>query len=183
MVVDILLVIYLAVNVALGFRFGLFRRILNMAAFCLGLLLSRGMSTPAAQNFSLNTGKYPVAGHFGIFLGIVLFIVVVAELLMLFYNGPLGFFNALLFDRFFGAVAGLVFAAIQLSVILYLFNYAAATQGPGGTGQPEIVDAFSSSVSQSLLAKPLKGIEPPATGLLRPFLPGEPAKYFAQSFS
>jgi uncharacterized membrane protein required for colicin V production len=182
-IVDILIAVCLAGSVVLGYRYGLFRRLVQVAAFALGLILARGMSVAMTQNFGLNVGKHPVAAHLGIFIGIVLAVVIMAEVLMAFYSGPLAFFNALLFDRFFGAAAGLLFSAVELSILLYIFSYGAATQGPGGTGQPQIVDSFTASISQSILAGPLKAIQPAVVTVFRPVLPLEPAKYFASSFS
>ena len=183
MVFDAIFVIYILVNIFLGFRYGLFRRFIHVGAFFLGMLLAQALSPGFAEQFGYNTSTHPADAHFAVFLAILFGLMVVAEALGFAYADALGFLNTLIGDRFFGAILGVAAAILEISVLLYLFGQLNQTTLPGGTGHAEIITQSADQVSSSLLAGPIKRLQPVALFLFQPVLPAEPATYFAKTYS
>lgn len=180
---DAIFFAYVVINVYLGFRFGIFRRVVHLGAFFLGMLLAQALSVGFTQLLNYNTGRYPVSAHFVVYLGILLLLVVVAEVLGFAYASALRFLSGLVLDRLMGTVVGLATAVLELSILLYLFGQMIATQGPTGTAQLSIVTSTAEQLSTSPTVKQLKRIEPYSLVFYRPVLPPEPATYFTKSFS
>jgi uncharacterized membrane protein required for colicin V production len=181
-VIDVITIIYVAVNAYLGFRYGLFRRFVHIAAFYLGLLLAQALSPGLTQMANFHQGPYPVAAHFGIFLGVVLFLVVALEVIMFGFADALEAMNALIFDRFFGLGVGIAAGIMEMAVILYLFQYMAATPVQTGGSKPAIVNFFSGQLD-SPTPRGLNQLRPWVVILYRPVLPPEPASYFAKTIT
>lgn len=183
MFIDVCFALYILLSITLGYRFGLFRRLIVMAAFFAGLWLARGLSPDTSIQLGWNKGSHPTAGHFAVYMLIVVGILVVAEILGHAYRGPLQFFSALIFDRFFGAIAGAVFAVVQLTVILIVFNAMLSTPGPTGGGQAEIISQLADSARHSAIAKGLVTLEPGIQVIFKPVLPEPLDTYFARTFA
>ncbi|MHB8508469.1 MAG: CvpA family protein [Candidatus Dormibacteria bacterium] len=181
MLFDVLIGLYIVGNIAAGFRWGFFRRLLSFAGFYLGLLLARGLSVSLTQSAGWNTGGHPVAGQFAMFLLVVVGMTVVAEIMGFAYRRVISFLNTLFLDRTLGAVAGALAAVLQLSILLYLFGYMLTTAGPNQLGQPAIVTDSQESLSSSYLAHGLKKVQDLAVFLYRPVLPEEPTTFFARA--
>ncbi len=179
---DAIALVYVVVNAVLGFRFGLFRRFLHIAAFYIGLLLAQALSVGLAQLFNFQTGPYPSAAHFGVFLTIVAVLVIVGEVLTFGYADALAAMNALIFDRFFGLAMGIVAGILEMAVILYLFQYMAATPLQSGEIRPDIVNYFTGQMG-SPSARLLNQLRQEVIFLYGPVLPPEPASYFAKTYS
>ncbi|MDQ6748836.1 MAG: CvpA family protein [Candidatus Dormibacteraeota bacterium] len=180
---DAVIVLYVLLNLFLGFRYGLFRRVIQVGAFLLGMLLAQALSPGFSEQFGYNTGPHPASAHFGVFLAILFGMILVAEVLGFAYADALGFMNSLLGDRVFGAVLGTVAAILQLAAILYLFGQLVNTQLPSGGSQAEIINSSQDQVAQSVLVKQVKKTQRLSLFLVRPVLPPEPATYFAKTFS
>ncbi|HXA42603.1 MAG TPA: CvpA family protein [Candidatus Solibacter sp.] len=180
--IDAIVLVYVLINAVLGFRYGVFRRVLHVAAFYVGLLLAQALSVGLAQMFSFNTGSYPSAAHFGVFLAVLFVLVVVGEVLMFGYGDALAAMNALIFDRFFGLALGIAAGVLEMAVVLYLFQYMAVTSLPSGAIRPDVVNYFSGQMS-SPSARLLNQLRSGVIFLYGPVLPAEPASYFAKTYS
>jgi uncharacterized membrane protein required for colicin V production len=182
-VIDAIVIIYVLINAFLGFRFGLFRRIIHIGAFFLGLLLAQAVSPGFAQMGNFHTGSHPIDGHFLAFMGILFGLVVIVEAIMFGFADALEAMNALIFDRFFGLVIGSIAAVFEMGVVLYLFTYMIATPLPSGATHADIVSTASSQVGSSPAAKALSQLRPYIVVVYGPVLPPEPGIYFAKTFS
>ncbi len=180
--IDAIVLVYVLVNAVLGFRYGLFRRVLHVAAFYVGLLLAQALSVGVSQLFNFQTSSYPSAAHFGVFLAVLFVLVVIGEVLMFGYGDALAAMNALIFDRFFGLALGVAAGIFEMAVILYLFQYMAATSLPSGAIKPDIVNYFSGQMS-SPSARLLNSLRSEVIFLYSPVLPAEPVSYFAKTYS
>ena len=180
---DAVVVLYVVVNAVLGFRYGLFRRFVHIAAFYLGLLLAQAMSPGLAGVFNYNTSNHPTAGHFFLFVAVLFGLVLVVEALMFAFGSVLDAFNALIFDRFFGLIIGALAGVLEMAVVLYLFNFMVATPLPSGATQPPIVTSISSQLEGSPTAKALGQLRQYLVVLYGPVLPPEPGSYFAKTYS
>jgi uncharacterized membrane protein required for colicin V production len=180
---DAIFLIYILLNVFLGFRYGLFRRALHLGAFFLGMLLAQALSPGFAEQFGYNSGPHPADSHFAVYLVILFGLVIIVEGLGFGYADALGFLNTMIGDRFLGAVLGLFASVVELSVILYLLGQLTSTALPSGGSHASIVAATQEQVSSSILAKQLKQVIPLSLVLFRPVLPPDPANYFAKTYT
>ena len=180
--IDAITLIYVLIMALLGLRYGLFRRFVHIAAFYLGLLLAQALSPGLAQLMNFQQGPYPVAAHFATYLGVLFLIVVVFEALMFGFADVLEAMNALIFDRFFGLVVGMLAAVFEMAVIIYLFQYMAATPIQSGGTKPAIVNYFSGQLD-SPTPRALNQLRQYVVVLYRPVLPPEPASYFAKTIT
>ena len=180
---DALFVIYIATNVFLGFRFGLFRRFLHLGFFFLGMLLAQALSPGFAQQFGYAGGPHPADAHFAVYLCLLFGLVVVAEILGFAYADALSFMNTMIADRFLGAALGLVASVLELAVLLYLFAQLTSVGLPTGGSHAPIVSSSQDQVSHSLLAKQIRKVQVPALFFFRPVLPPEPQIYFAKTYT
>ena len=181
--IDAIVIIYVLINAFLGFRFGLFRRIVHIGAFFLGLLLAQAVSPGFAQMANFHTGSHPTDGHFVAFLGILFGLVVIVEAIMFGFADALDAMNALIFDRFFGLIIGSVAAVFEMGVVLYLFTYMVATPLPSGATHAELISSISTQAGSSPTAKALAQLRPYIVVVYGPVLPPEPGNYFAKTFS
>jgi len=180
---DLLFIAYIILNLLLGFRFGLFRRIIHIGGFYLGLLLAQGISPGIAQGLGYSSSSHPGAAHLGIFLIVVTFLLVISEILGALFGDVAAAFNAMVFDKIFGIAVGAVFAVFELAALVYLFNSFLQTPQPVGGTQPTIITNSSEQMNQSFIAKRLQQIQGVATTIYLPVLPGEPRTYFTKTFS
>lgn len=180
---DAVFIIYALVNAFLGFRYGLFRRAIQVGAFYLGMLLAQALSPGFSEQFGYNTGPHPASAHFGVYLAILFGMIIVAEILGFAYADALAFLNTMLGDRPFGTVLGLVASVLELAVILYLFGQLVDTKLPSTGSQAPIISSSQDQVSSSLLARQIKKTQGVALFVFRPVLPPEPATYFAKTFT
>lgn len=181
--IDAIVLIYVLINAFLGFRFGLFRRLLHIGAFFLGLLLAQALSPGFDQMANLHTGSHPTDGHFLAFLGVLFGLVVVIEALMFAFASALDAMNALIFDRFFGLIIGAIAAVFEMGVVLYLFTFMFATPLPSGTTHSDITSSVASQAGSSPTARALSQLRPYIVVLYGPVLPPEPGIYFSKTFS
>jgi uncharacterized membrane protein required for colicin V production len=180
---DAVFIIYALVNTFLGFRYGLFRRAIQVGAFFLGMLLALALSPGFAEQFGYNTGAHPASAHFGVYMAILVAMIIVAEILGFAYADALAFLNTMLGDRALGAALGLVASVLELAVILYLFGQLVDTKLPSTGSQAPIISSSQDQVSSSLLARQIKKTQDVALFVFRPVLPPEPATYFAKTFT
>ncbi|GAC1333850.1 MAG: hypothetical protein NVSMB17_14770 [Candidatus Dormibacteria bacterium] len=183
MVFDVIFVIYLAANGFLGYRYGVFRRLVHLGFFFLGMLLSQALSPGFAEQFGYQNGPHPADAHFGVYLALLLGLVIVAEVLAFAYADALSFMNAMLFDRFLGGVLGIAASVLEVAVLIYLFAQLTAVALPSGGSHSAIVNSTQEQLSVSLLAKQIRRVQVPALFFFRPVLPPEPATYFAKTYS
>ncbi|MFN2462463.1 MAG: CvpA family protein [Candidatus Dormibacteria bacterium] len=183
MLFDAIFIIYMAVNVFLGYRYGLFRRVIHIGFFFLGMLLAQALSPGFAEQFGYGAGPHPADAHFAVYLGVLFGLVVIAEALGFLYADALGFLNTMLADRFLGVLLGLVGAVLELSVLLFLFGQLVNVSLPSGGSHAPIVQASQEQVGQSIIARQLKKAEPSALIVFRPVLPPNPPSYFAKTYT
>ena len=180
---DAVFVIYAVLNMFLGFRYGLFRRVVHVGAFFLGMLLAQALSPGFAEQFAYNTGPHPADAHFAVYLAILFGIVVVAEVLGFAYAGALTFLNTLLGDRFFGAVLALVASTLEFGVLLYLFTQLMSSPLPPGGTHATISTSSQDQVNNSIAARQVRKLQNTTLFVFLPVLPPEPGSYFAKTYS
>lgn len=180
---DILILLFIALNIFLGYRFGMFRRIMHIGGFFVGLLLAQALSVGFSQLMNYNTGSYPVSAHVLLYIGTVFAVVLFLEMLGFAYASTLRFMSGMLFDRSLGVVAGAIGAVFEVAILVVIIEAAAATPGPAGSAQLPIVSAAAEQLSNSPTAKLVGRAEPYARFVYIPVLPADLSTYFKKTFS
>jgi uncharacterized membrane protein required for colicin V production len=181
--IDAVFIVYLLINALLGFRYGLFRRIVHIGGFYLGLLLAQAISPGFAQVANFHTGTHPTDGHFLAFLVVLFGLVIIVEGLTFAFGSTLDSMSALIFDRFFGLTLGCIAAVFEMGAVLYLFGFMYATPLPSGSTHTDITSAIHDQASTSPSAKALSQLRPYIVVLYGPVLPPDPGIYFARTIS
>ena len=181
--VDIVLILYILANIYMGWRYGVSRRLLHFGGFYIGILMAGLTSVELNKNFGWANGDHPQSSHFWIYLGVVVFLVVVFEVLGFAYAGLFRFITAIIFDRVGGALVAIVASVLEIAVIVFMFTAMVSTAGPGNTSLSAETATIASQVSDSPTVKLVRLAETAALLLFRPALPADTNTYFAKSFT
>ncbi|MEA2645049.1 MAG: hypothetical protein QOE92_132 [Chloroflexota bacterium] len=180
---DLLIVAYIGLNIYLGYRYGMFRRIMHIGAFFLGLQLAQALSIGFSQLMGYNTSPYPVSAHLLLYIGTIFAVVVFVEVLGFAYASTLRFMSGMLFDRSLGVVAGAVGAVFEVSILVVVILAAASTTGPSGSAQLLVVTTSAEQLTGSPTAKLIARVEPYAKFVYTPVLPADLSTYFTRTFT
>jgi len=178
---DLIIVTILGVNIALGWAFGLVRRIVAFA----GLFAGVG----AATLTSANTSSY-IANTFGItsaiWAHVITYTVIVSLAIALFevlgavYQRYLDMLIAPAFDRLTGVLTGAVVGALEVTVILIIGVGVVNAKLPGGYAPPPAFLTAQDWFNGSLLAPHFYGLEPLTRTIFSLVLPSSVGGYFTQ---
>jgi uncharacterized membrane protein required for colicin V production len=180
-VLDLIIILLLLGNIALGWAFGLIRRAIAFAGLFAGL--------GAATLTSANTSGY-IATTFGItsalWAHVVTYTIVVTGAIILFeilgavYQRHLDSLMAPAFDRLTGVLTGAVLGAFEVTVILIVGIGLVTTNLPAGYGAPSAFLTWREWFSSSLLAPHFYSLEPLTSAIFSMVLPTSISSYFTQ---
>jgi uncharacterized membrane protein required for colicin V production len=180
---DVFVVLYIAVDMWFGFRYGTFRRIIHLFAFFLGLLLAQAVSVGFAQLLNTQATDHPISYHYLVYMGILFALVIISEILGFAYASALTFLNAMIFDRFFGIAVGLVGALLEMSIVLYIFTSMFTATGPSGTSQLPILRLVNDQIGISLIKPALETVQTVSKVIYAPVIPQNYGQYFGKTYS
>ena len=166
---DGIVVLFLLINVLMGWRFGLVRRVLAFGGSYLGALAATHTGNPLAalvNNHGIDTNAW-------FFIAVFLLVTVMIEVLGFLYNERIQKLIVITFNQILGAVAGVLLAFFQVGII-YLVATATATL-PGATpaGSGISGDAISTATLSHLIVKS----EPFIKNVFAPVLPSDMASH------
>lgn len=180
-ILDAVIVLILVVNVALGYSYGIVRRVVVLV----GLFAGVGAATLTSANTStylsgwLGTGS-ALWAHVITYTGIVLFVVILFEVLGAVYQRWINQLIAPLFDRLSGILAGLVVGSLEVTLLLIVGIGLINTNLPAGYVYPPAFFTMQQLFYGSLLAPHFYGLEPLTRALFAMVLPGNLGTYFTQ---
>ncbi|MDQ6710733.1 MAG: CvpA family protein [Candidatus Dormibacteraeota bacterium] len=181
---DLIIIVLLLGNMALGWIFGLIRRAVAFAGLFAGL--------GAATLTSANTSGY-IANSFGItsaiwahvitYVLVVTFAVILFEVLGAVYQRHLDALIAPAFDRLSGVLVGGVLGAFEVTVILIVGVGLVTTSLPAGYGAPPAFLTWREWFTTSALAPHFYSLEPITSAIFSMVLPTSISSYFTQLIS
>lgn len=178
---DVIIVLILLTNVALGWAFGLVRRIVAFAGLFAGIgaatLTSANTSTYIANTFGITSALW---AHVVTYTIIVTFAVILFEVLGAVYQRYLDLLIAPAFDRLTGTLAGAVVGAIEVTVMLIVGIGLVNAKLPGGYAYPPAFLTAQDWFNNSLLAPHFYGLEPLTRTIFSLVLPSSISAYFTQ---
>ena len=181
---DLIIVSILFLNIALGWAFGLVRRIVGFAGLFAGIgaatLTSANTSTYIAQTFGITSALW---AHVVTYTVIVTFAVVLFEVLGAVYQRHLDAFIAPAFDRITGVLAGVVVGAFEVTVMLIVGIGLVNAKLPGGYAYPPAFLTAQDWFNNSLLAPHFYAFEPLTRAVFSLVLPSSISTYFTQLLS
>jgi hypothetical protein len=178
---DVIIVSILFLNIALGWAFGLVRRIVGFAGLFAGIgaatLTSANTSTYIAQTFGITSALW---AHVVTYTVIVTFAIVLFEVLGAVYQRHLDAFIAPAFDRITGVLAGLVVGTFDVTVMLIVGVGLVNAKLPGGYAYPPAFLTAQDWFNNSLLAPHFYAFEPLTRAVFSLVLPSSISTYFTQ---
>ena len=178
---DLIIIIILLANVAMGFWFGLLRRVMAFIGLFAGLgaatLTSANTSTYVMSTFSWTSVLW---AHVVTYAAMVAFGVLLFEVLGAVYQRFLDAMIAPLFDRVTGMLAGAVVGALEVTVILIIGVGLVNSSLPSGFAPPPAFITMQDWYGSSLLAGHFYGLQPLTRTIFAMVLPGSVSDYFGQ---
>ncbi len=178
---DLIIIVILLLNVALGWAFGLVRRIVAFAGLFAGVgaatLTSANTSTYIATTFGITSALW---AHVVTYTVIVTFAIVLFEVLGAVYQRYLDAMIAPAFDRLTGILAGVVVGAFEVTVMLIIGVGIVRSQLPPGYAYPPAFLTAQEWFTGSLLAPKFYGLEPVTRAIFSLVLPSSISAYFTQ---
>jgi len=181
--IDILFVLYIALNIYLGWRYGVSRRLLHFGGFYIGIFMAGLMSVDLNKNFGWASGDHPQSSHFWLYLGVTMALVVIFEVLGFAYSGLFKFITAIIFDRIGGAAVALVAAVLEIAIMVFMFNAMVATGGSGNASLSAESSTIAGQIGDSPTVKVIRNFENAALFIFRPVLPADTTTFFSKSYT
>jgi uncharacterized membrane protein required for colicin V production len=166
---DGILVLFILINVLMGWRFGLVRRILAFGGSYLGALAATHTGNPLAalvNGHGINTNAW-------FFIAVFLLVTVMIETLGFLYNLRIQKLIVITFNQILGAAAGVLLGFFQVGII-YLVATSTATlpdAAPAGNG------VSSDAISHATLSQLVVKSEPFIKNVFAPVLPSDMAAH------
>ncbi len=172
---DLILIILLAVGMAVGYRQGLLREVIGLAAMYLGAILAAQYFQPLANTFK---NLFPTTP--GTLLNVIAFFIILFS--------AMGLVNFLAYDaykmthlrilptldHFGGLLVGLVSTWVLLTIAINVIGFSTANQGWAGAETFRIM--LKQGITSSQLADATASTLPTILSALKPWLPtGLPA--------
>ena len=178
---DLIIVCLLFINIALGWAFGLIRRVVAFAGLFAGIgaatLTSANTSQYIATTFGITSALW---AHVVTYTVIVTFAVLLFEVLGAVYQRYLDMLIAPAFDRLTGTLAGAVVGAFEVTVMLIVGVGIVRSTLPTGYAYPPAFLTAQEWFNNSLLASHFYGLEPVTKVIFSLVLPGSISGYFTQ---
>jgi uncharacterized membrane protein required for colicin V production len=178
---DLIIVAILGVNLALGWAFGLIRRVVAFAGLFAGVgaatLTSAHTSSYISNTFGITSAIW---AHVITYTLIVTFAIVLFEVLGAVYQRYLDTLIVPAFDRLTGVLTGAVVGALEVTVILIIGIGVVNARLPGGYAPPPAFLTAQDWFNGSLLAPHFYGLEPITRTIFSLVLPNSVGGYFTQ---
>ena len=175
---DALLVALVAVNVYLGWRFGLMRRMLALGGLYLACLAATSVGNPVAA--AVRSGS--VEANAWSFVAVFALVVVGVEVIGFLFHSQLQWLAKLFFDRVAGAVSG-AFVGLAQALVLFLVAYGLAATPTIAAGAKATRAAAADAIQSATLSGQAVRISPQVHALLAPVLPRDMAGHLTQGTS
>jgi uncharacterized membrane protein required for colicin V production len=178
---DALIPAILAVNVGLGFKWGVVRRVVAFAGVFAGVgaatLVAASASTRLAATFSWSSALW---AHVVTYAVIVIGSLVLFEILGAVYARTIEFLVAPLFDAAAGGVAGAALGVIEVSLFLYLGINLLNSPLPSGYAYPPSFVKAQELIMGSWFAPHFYALFPLTKTIFSAVLPSSIGGYFFQ---
>jgi Colicin V production protein len=165
---DVVLLVLVAVNVYLGYRHGLLRRLFAFAGLFAGCLAA----TYVGNGLASLVDPHSLYANAWFFVGVVAVMVLIAEILGYLYEERLRKVMVMMFDRVAGAIGGAAVGFFQASVAFLVALAVAATPGASNTVPADRGNA-GHAIQTSMLSGLAVRAEPGVRTVFSPVLPSD----------
>lgn len=164
---DLLLLILIGINVYLGWRLGLLRRLVAFAGLYVGVLAATNVGNALASTFA----PHSLYANAWMFVGVVALVVLVFEGLGWAFNERLQKIILFVFDRLTGSIAGLIVGLSQ-ALVLFIVALAVATAPSSQSNNlPSGRGATAQDITSAMLSGQVVRAAPQAKAVFAPVLP------------
>ncbi len=176
--IDLVILAVLAANMAMGYGYGLLRRMFVFAGL-FGACAAAGYAGDAIGKI-LPLGDVLIRDSFAFVLIIVLAVILV-EVLTGLYQNELEAAASLMYDRTFGAAAGLFVGLCELSLLILIATSAADAPATANYAPPPNHATMAETINSSFLGHLLVQVNPDFTALFHPVLPHDLPSHLEQA--
>jgi hypothetical protein len=178
---DLMIVATVVVNITLGVRFGVMRRVVAAIGLFLGVgaatLVSANTSIHVASTFGLTSALWT---HVVTYIGIVVGSVLLFEILGMVYSRFLESLVAAMFDAASGGVLGALLGVVEVALGLYVGIGLINTTLPAGYAYPPSFVHAQELILGSFFAPHFYGLFPLTKVIFAAVLPSSIGNYFTQ---
>jgi hypothetical protein len=178
---DLMIVATLVINIVLGVRFGVMRRLVAFAGLFLGVgaatLVSANTAVHVASTFGLTSALW---AHVVTYIGIVVGSVLLFEILGMVYARFLESLVAAMFDAASGGLLGAALGVIEVSLGLYIGIGLINTALPTGYAYPPSFIRAQELIIGSFFAPHFFGLFPLTRVIFAAVLPNSIGTFFTQ---
>jgi uncharacterized membrane protein required for colicin V production len=164
---DLLLLIIVGVNCYLGWRYGLVRRAIALAAVFAGVVAATYIGNPVAS-LVRPSDLYVNAWSF---IGVFALVVLMIEILAALYGDGIDKLVTVAFDRISGLSAGLAVGVVQAGVIFLVAQAVGSVPPSAPVLVPPSHTEAAVAVDHGVLSQLVVKLEPGIQSLLSPVLP------------
>lgn len=164
---DAVLVALVALNLLMGFRYGVVRRIVAFAGLYLGCLVA----TLVGNGLASLVAPHSLYANAWFFIGVTAVVVLMVELLGALYGDLLRRGIVILFDRSIGAFAGVIVGAAEASIAFLVALAVSAAPAVAGTNLPSDRGRWADAIRTSSISGQLVQAEPFVRTVFQPVLP------------
>ena len=179
--IDVVGVALIAINVALGARYGLLRRVFAFGGLFAGVGLGTAIGNPIARFF--HGGNTPTALYADAwsFIAIALFTTAAIEVLGALYNDRITSVASLMFDRTSAVAAGAVLGFLEIAICCVMGLAVGRAPSTQLAPAPSDRATVSESVRSSIIGGRVNTIDGAITGLFAPVLTRNIPDHLAES--
>lgn len=178
---DLTILSVVAINMILGYAFGLVRRTVAFLGLFAGVggatLTSAHTSTQVAGTMGWQSALY---SHAVTYIGMVLFTIVLFEVLGSVYQRHISALIAPFFDHLTGTLAGGLLGALEVAIVLIIGVGLVNAKLPPGYAPPPLIVNIQEQFLGSTLAPHLYALEPLTKAIFAWVLPHDIGGYFTQ---
>lgn len=173
---DLLLVLLIGINVYLGWRLGLLRRVVAFAGLYVGVLAATNVGNGLASTFA----SHSLYANAWMFVGVVAFVVLIFEGLGWAFNERLQKIVLFVFDRLTGSIAGLIVGISQALVLFIVALAVAAVPSTASNNVPSGRGATAQDITSAVLSGQVVRAAPQAQSVFGPVLPDNLSSHLVQ---
>jgi uncharacterized membrane protein required for colicin V production len=182
--IDLIAVALIIVNLLLGWRFGIIGRALALGGLYGGVAAATAMSGRLLRLFGGGGAANDLYASAWTFIGIVVAVVAMVEILGALYRERVEKVISLMFDRSSGVVAGLVVGVLQAAVVtMVALAVGDATTTTPSQQLPAAHGDTASAVRNSAIGSHIAGLDPAVKAFFGPALPQSLSGYLADTTS
>ena len=181
--IDLIAVLLILANLALGWKFGIIGRALSRAGVYGGVAAATALGNGLLRFFGGGGAANDLYNSAWTYVGIVFGVIAAVEILGALYRDRVEKVISLMFDRISGVVGGLAVGLLEVALVVMIANAVGDVAPTSGQTVPTHHEDVARAVRTSLIGSHIAGLTPTVQTLLKPALPDNLGSHLADTTS